>query len=49
MAANHESASGLTYDGAVQLLDWLENHGFSDRELQIQIDGFFSVSWSCQQ
>ena len=39
-------ARALTHTSATDLLDWLENRGIADRELQIDADGLFSVRWS---
>jgi hypothetical protein len=38
-------ASGLTHRDAESLLDWLEQHGYEERELVCEADGLFGVEF----
>jgi len=45
-AAGWATASRLSVYDAEQLLDWLDNHGITDCDCQIQSDGSWTVRWN---
>jgi hypothetical protein len=47
--SDERTAEHLTVTQAGELLDWLEGHGIQASDVEIDLDGYMSVSWQLRQ